>query len=83
MTSPPEKRSVQPSFFAGGSPPKGLPGTSQGIEIQQRLPNDPPDTPPYFFFLSLIQAPIHRFIQLTKLHLFSRRTLERKEGWVE
>ena len=82
MTSPPEKRSVQPSFFAGGSPPKGLPGTSQGIEIEQTLPYDPPGTSPYFF-LSLIQAPIHRFIQLTKLRLFSRRTLERKEGWVE
>ena len=51
MTSPPEKISVQPSFFAGGSPPKGLPGTSQGIEIQQTLPNDPPGTPPYFFSL--------------------------------
>ena len=35
------------------------------------------------FFLSLIQAPIHRFIQLTKLHLLSQRTLGKEEGRVE
>ena len=29
----------------------GLPGTSQGIEIQQKLPGDHSDTPPYFVSL--------------------------------
>ena len=67
-TSPPEKRSDQPLFFGNGSPPMRLPGTFQGIAIQQTLPNDPPDTSP---FCSSLFDPnkIPRFIQLTQLHL--------------
>ncbi|PFX15063.1 uncharacterized protein LOC111344015 [Stylophora pistillata] len=51
-TSLPKKRSVQPPFFAGGIPPTGLPGTTQDMALhQQTLPDDPPNTPPYFVSL--------------------------------
>lgn len=36
-------------FFVGKKRPKGLPRTAtRGKEIQQKLPNDPAKTPPYF-----------------------------------
>lgn len=38
-----------PPFFAGNKRPTGLPRTAaRGREIQQTLPNDPANTPPYF-----------------------------------
>ena len=38
-----------PPFFAGNKRPTGLPRTAtRGREIQQKLPNDPANTPPYF-----------------------------------
>ncbi|XP_068691955.1 uncharacterized protein [Montipora foliosa] len=40
-----------PSFFAGNKPPENLPGISGGTNIQQKLPADPPSTPPYFVSL--------------------------------
>ena len=47
----PWKRALPQSFFAGNRRPEGLPGTSGGIDIQQKRRNDPPGTPPYFFSL--------------------------------
>ena len=36
-------------FFAGKKRPEGLPRTdTRGKEIQQKLPNDPANKPPYF-----------------------------------
>ncbi|XP_068691960.1 uncharacterized protein [Montipora foliosa] len=40
-----------PSFFAGNKPPENLPGISGGTNIEQKLPADPPSTPPYFVSL--------------------------------
>lgn len=40
-----------PPFFAGNRRPEGLPGTGGGREIEQKLPADPPGTPPYFVSL--------------------------------
>jgi len=38
-----------PPFFAGNKRPTGLPRiATRGREIQQKLPNDPANTPPYF-----------------------------------
>ena len=37
-----------PPFFTGDRRPEGL---DTGTEIQQKLPNDPPSTPPYFVSL--------------------------------
>lgn len=37
-----------PPFFAGDKRPEGLPDISRGTEIEQKLPSDPPNTPPYF-----------------------------------
>lgn len=40
-----------PPFFAGDKRPEGLPDISHGTEIEQKLPDDLPNTPPYFVSL--------------------------------